>query len=304
MPPEDDKAIEDHAAEEKQARADFESGMPEEVAPAKRGAKPEAAEKPEPKPAAKAADPAPVAKPPEPKYVRVTEEQFAALNAAAAKTASFETQLSKAFGTIGNMQKVLTTLQAATPRGFKVEIPKDAFAAMERDFPELAQHSRAALEATLRGLTGTGPANAEIDPEQLTRLVGEHAAKLRAERTEEEVEALVDIYPDWRKIVGAVNTLAGEVPDPNNPYRKWLATQPADYQARLNSTNSAAVISRSISRFQTETKTVVAKPPAANLQAQLRAARIRDAVQPRGDGGQAPPARTDDDEFMAGFASR
>ena len=103
------------------------------------------------------------------------------------------------------MQKVLNELQAATPRGGKIEIPKDAFAGMERDFPELAEHTRAALEATLRGITGTGPANAQADPEQMKQLVSQA-------RMDAEIEALEDDHPDWRKIVGQVD-ISKQQPD-------------------------------------------------------------------------------------------
>jgi hypothetical protein len=293
MPADDTKSIEADHADEAQAQADFDSGMPTETAKPAPGAKPDAAAAHPTPPAAKL-----VAAAPEPKYVRVTADQFNALNAAAAKTATFETQLSKAFGTIGNMQKVLTGLQTATPRGFKVEIPKGAFADMERDFPELAAQYRRGLEATLSGITGIGPATADADPELMKRLVTEHATKARIDA---EIEELQEEYPDWRKIVGQVD-ISKQNPDAANPFRKWLATKDAAYQARLNSTNSAAVISRAISLFQAEAKAPAT--PSPSLKAQLQAARIKGAVQPRGDGGQAAPARTDDAEFEAGFASR
>lgn len=297
MPSDDTTAPEEASAEERQAQADFESGMPPPKTETPKPAS-DAKADPAPKPAAPAPKETP--KPPEPKHVRITEEQFATLNAAAAKTASFEAQLSKAFGTIGNMQKVLTSLQAATPRGFKVEIPKDAFAGMERDFPELAEHTRAALEATLRGLSGTGPAGAEIDPEQMKRLVTEHASQARVDA---EIEALEDEYPDWKRIVGQVD-ISKQQPDAANPFRKWLATKDAGYQKRLNDTNSAAVISRAIRTFQAETK-APSGATAPSLRALAQAARIRGAVQPRGDGGQAGAPRNDENaDFEAGYATR
>ena len=57
-----------------------------------------------------------VAKIPAPKYIQITEEQFAALNAAAAKTATVEQQMSKAFGTIGNLQQIVDGLLQRSPR--------------------------------------------------------------------------------------------------------------------------------------------------------------------------------------------
>ena len=280
----------DHQAEDAAAQAEFDAGIAMET-----GGKPKAdpkPERPDPKPEAKPVAEV-VVKSAEPKYVRLTEDQFASLNAAAAKTVTFEAQLSKAFGTIGNMQKVMNELREQTPRGLKVEIPKDAFSAMEKDFPELAQHTRAGLEATLRGLTGTGPATAEIDPEKMQQLVSEHVIRL-------ETEALEDAYPDWREIVGAVD-ITKQQPDANNQFRKWLGTTPGAYQVKVNGTNSAAVLSRAIQAFQAETKAAPATP---SLKAQLQAARIQAAVKPRGDGGQAPPARSDDEDFEAGFATR
>jgi hypothetical protein len=293
--PSDDTTIAEHQAEDRAAQADFDAGAAMET-----GAKATPAAAPD-TPELKAA-PAPaaaeiVAKPPEPKYIRITEDQFATLNAAAAKTATFEAQLSKAFGTIGNMQKVVNGLQGATPRGLKVEIPKDAFAGMAKDFPELAEHTRAGLEATLRGITGTAPATADIDPDLMQQLVNKHVVQL-------ETEALEDAFPDWRSIVGAVDVSKQEKPDPNNPFRKWLGAKPAAYQAKVNGTHSAAVLSRAIQAFQADTKAPNATPPAASLRDQMRTARIQAAVKPRGDGGQAPPSRTDDDDFEAGFASR
>ena len=227
-----------------------------------------------------------------PEYVQVTAKDWAEIKAAAAKTASYDQQLSKAFGTIGNIQKIVNGLQTATPVGRKVEIPKDAFASMEKDFPEIAQQMRGALEATLSGLHGTGGADAPaVDIE----------AKMAAYAAKRELESLEDAHPDWREIVGAVD-VSQEQPDPNNAFRRWLSTKDVAYQTRVNNTQSSAVISRAIQAFQNETKP--APKPAATPRDTARAERIRGAVQPRGDGALAPAGRSEDDDFLAGFNSR
>ncbi len=273
--------------------AAFASGFPDKPPEKGKGddkpAKVDKAEKPE-----KAEGKAPEAAPPpveKPEYVRVTKKAWEALEA---RTASYESQFSKAFGTIGNLQKVVNSLQVATPAGRKV--PKSAFEKMAKDFPELAEYVHEAMEAGLSG-TGGGPAvAAEIDDEKLD-------ARLTARETAREMEALEDAYPDWKKIVGAVDISKGDKLDPNNPFRKWLMTKDVAYQDRLNRSNSAAVIGRAIERFQAETKgTRLAAP--ANPRADARADRIRDAVQPRGDNAGAAAGPSDDDEFMAGFNSR
>jgi hypothetical protein len=263
--------------------AGFDSGNPaEKPAPDKPGAaKPEPAATPrvEPKP--------------QPKYVQVTASEWAEVRAAAAKTASYDQQLAKAFGTIGNLQKLVNGFQQQTPSGRRVEIPKDAFAAMERDFPELAQQTRAALEAALSGVSGTGGADA--DPGRIESMLATHTAK-------REIEALEDAYPSWRQIVGAVD-VSRQAPDPNNPFRRWLASKDTAYQARINGSESAAVIGRAIRSFQNETKNAPARVNGTPGDT-TRADRIRGAVQPRGDNHNASSTADPDAEFVAGFNSR
>lgn len=272
------------------AGTDVKPDKPSTEAPADRTP---AKEKPEP-----AATPREEAKP-EPKYVQVTESDWAEVRAAAARTASYDQQFSKLFGTTGNLLKQINEQRAAgqpaaaAATARKIEIPKEAFAAMERDFPELAQQTRAALEAALSGLPGPG-ANDAHDPVKLESLLAQYTAK-------REIEALEDAYPEWRTIVGAVD-VTREQPDPNNAFRKWLGGKDAAYQTKVNSSESAQVIGRAIRLFQNETK--AAKPAATPQRDTTRADRIRGAVQPRGDNAGAAPGKTEDDEFQAGFNSR
>lgn len=278
--------------EEQQAQVDFDAGAAMETPPPKTGAPKES--KPEPKPPT---EPAPVtpAATAAPDYVQITKEQFAKLTAAADKTDAIQRQVDKAFGTLGDMQQLVRNLQAGTSRGLKVEIPRDAFAAMAKDFPELAEHTRAALEASLRGIVGTGPAAGDDDPERMRKLVKTHVTEL-------EMTAFDDAYPDWRSIVGVPKP--NEAPDPNNAFRKWLATKEAAYSARINATESPAVLQRAIRLFQAETRVARSGTPPAGPRDRERQVRLREAIQPRGDGGQPSNRHTsDEDEFAAGFAT-
>lgn len=229
--------------------------------------------------------------PSEPEYAQLTKDELASLKAAAAEVSSLRKQALSAFGSIGNLQTAVNALKSQTPRGGKIEISKEAFAEMERDFPELANSTRAALEKALSGVTGTG--STEADDTKLTRMLAEHSSA-------REVEALEDAHPDWRDIVGAVD-VTKEQPNPDNLFRKWLAGKDATYQARVNGTESAAVITRAINLFQRETK-APAKP--ASTSADARREQIRGAVQPKGDGAPPTSRKTDEDEFQAGFNSR
>jgi hypothetical protein len=283
-----DEKPDDVAVDDAQENADFSGGFT--------GAEGKPAEKPTGKPdkPAPAETPRAEATPPV-EYVQITAKDWADVRAAAAKTASYDSQLSKAFGTIGNLQKLVNGFQAQAtpPAGRKVEISKAAFAEMEKDFPELAQQTRAALEAALSGLPGTGAA--DVDATKIESMLASYTSK-------REVEALEDAWPDWREIVGAVD-VTREQPNPDNPFRKWLATKDVAYQTRINGSESAQVIGRAIRSFQNETKAAQPKP-AATPRDTARADRIRGAVQPRGDNAGAAAGKTADEEFEAGFNSR
>lgn len=285
--------VEQSAADaDKQAQDDFDAGAametdkgpstPEQTdGPARDDAGRFAAAKPEPK-----------EKPAEekPEYVQLTKQQFERLEASAKRTEDHEKQMSKAFGTIGDVQKIVRGLQGQTPRGSAVKIPDGALDAMKKDFPELAAHFQAALEATLKGMEGTGGSSAHVDVAEFERKVEDRVVKLASEDLDDE-------FPDWKQIVGFA--ASKDKADPNNAFRKWLATKDQAYQDRINGTNSAGVITRAIRAFQSDTKTTPAAPK-PDPQAQARANRIQEAVRPKGDGGQ-PPAKGADDEFEAGF---
>lgn len=282
----DDETLPDtSAADDARELAEFGAGFDDKPAE-KPAAKPD---KPDPAATPRAAEPAP------PKYVQITEQEVAEFRAAAAKTASYDQQLSKAFGTIGNLQKLVNGLQSQTPRGARVEIPKDAFKAMERDFPELAKQTRDALEAALAGVSGTGGAAVDDDEK--------FEARVASWSSKRELKTLAEDFPEWRTIVGAVDATQQQ-PDPNNPFRKWLAGKDVAYQTRINASESAEVIGGAIRLFQTETKATPKPGGTPTPREAARAERIRGAVQPRGDNAGAAPAKSDDDEFEAGYNAR
>lgn len=225
-----------------------------------------------------------------PEYVQLTKDEATALRAAAAQVASLQQQQARNFGQIGNLQKLINEMRESKKEGEKPSVSKEDFAELRENFPELADMTQAAITKVLSKLPATG--NGERDQEAVKTALTEHANKLQLEDLEDE-------YPDWKAIVGAAPSK--DEADPNNPFRQWLATKDATYQARVNETVSASVLSRAIRRFRTETR-VVAKPapkPATNQ----RADRIRDSVQPKGDGGMPTSDNSAEAAFAAGFNS-
>lgn len=230
-----------------------------------------------------------------PEFIQITQAQWDAIKASAARTEGMDKRIKDTvLGTVGDLeQRIIKKLQAATPAGSVVELPADVVSELETDFPELAPRIKKTLEKALKGLRGTGESTAP-DWETVVK-----AAAIAYQK-----EALEDQYPNWREIVGPVTD--GKF-DPKNEYRIWLATQPADYQHKVNNTNSAQVISRSIDRFtdakKEAAKKVEAKPATPAPKAAARHNVIRGAVQPKGDGGQPSPTNTAEDELESGFAS-
>lgn len=287
--------------EDAQALKDFDAGFVSEPPPP---VKPAQGTPPETKPAAEAAPKAPAQQPepkaPEqkaaaPEYVQITKDEHATLMAAAAKTASFDGQFSKLFGTMGNLQQTLNRLQKETPAGEKVELNKVSLAKLRESFPEVADLLEGDMAEIFKGLRGTGPADADgatLTAEDMQKAAKAYAVQLQTEALEED-------HPTWRDVVGAVDGEGNY--DANNEFRKWLATQPADYQTKINETNSAAVISKAIDKFQASKAPtpVPPVPPAPKVAA--RKAVIQSAIQPKGDGGQPPPPKTADDDFNEGF---
>ena len=298
----DEEVVIDPLVDDLSTDEDFEAGFTGQVT--------------EPKEAAAAETETPAAEVvPEVKYRQVTEAEWADIQARSTEIdkikADHRKEWDKAFGKLGGVERTLAALQAATPAGYTVEGTDDIVDGLRKDgFTELADLTLKSFKAFAGKLKGTAPAPAAaLDPKVIEATVTQRLVDLQ-------LEALEDEHADWRDVVGAK--------DSDNDYRKWLASQPADYKQRLESTNSAAIISRSISKFQTEHAAKVAadkeaadkaaleaaNSPAAKKKAAEEAAakaaaarkqRIEAAVTPKGSGGHA--TQETEDPFEEGFKS-
>lgn len=239
----------------------------------------------------------------EPEYHQITKaeyEQFQALAATVEELRTTSTAgLDKAFGKVGGLERTLKELQNATPKGYELDVTDDIVADLKQEFPEIGDLALKAFKTFASKLKGTG--NAAVDAAQLEKMVDERAS---GRVIAVQLEALEDDHPKWRETVGLTDTgVNAEV-----PYRKWLATQPAEYQARLSSTFSAAVIGNSIKKFEAAQAAAEAEAKAAAEKKDPKPApstrqqRLAAAAVEKGKGGVAP-GPTDDDEFEAGFKS-
>lgn len=238
---------------------------------------------------AKEAVVAPAAVPEKPQYIRLTKQEWDNTKAAAGKVSSLESQVAKLMGSTPKaeqiVQQVLDNVRSQTPAGLDVEMSDEDFAELAADFPELARSTRAALEKIFRkaNVKGTGPAQSPVLPVDMD-------AAFEKWQLGREANALVEAYPDWSDIVGRPPA-EGASPATDNPFRAWLATQPAEYQAKVGATNSPAVVQAAIDRFKASEKSTQ-EQPAAPSKGAVRRTIIEDAVTPRADGNPPPPTTT------------
>lgn len=233
----------------------------------------------------------------EPKYRQITEDEFNRLSTSAAAVEEMKATLGKQtdniFGKIGGLERVLKQFQEQTPTGSTVEITEDDLAELRDEFPELVGPQLKMMQRIAGKMRGTGGA-AEFDAERIHATVNPMLAQagdtllIRA-KTEIAEETLAETHADWKSVIGMPND-QGVLPD--TEYRKWLATQPDEYQQRINNSYSPVVIGKSIDKFR--------EHQASLKKNAERRDRFDQAVTPKGDGGNEPPP-DGDEAFNAGY---
>lgn len=230
----------------------------------------------------------------EPKMAQIPEDEYRKLLDSVAKIEGIEGALEKQFGTafgkIGGIERVLDQLKSSAPAGGKIELSKEVVAELAAEFPEMAELQYKTLQKLVDVLNTRPPApEAPAAAQPSPVVVDEAAIEKRVRRTIAE-ETLDAFDEKWRETIGLPDS-KGAIPD--TEFRKWLKTQPKEYATKVESTYSAAVLTDALTKFN-----------AAKAKAQGRREVLDAAVDVTGSGGQAPDARsTDDDEFNSGFKS-
>lgn len=182
----------------------------------------------------------------------------------------YRKQIDNLAGNYGKLNAAFQKLQMDTPNGEAVTVTDEDLKEMQDFDPGLAGMTKAALNNVLKRINLRGASS--VDPaaidERVSALVNENVSRARIE----DHKALIDgLNPGWKEIIGLAPD--GKILD--SDYRKWLTTQPAEYQQKINLTNNAFEISSSIKTFQ-EAQAAIAKKQAQNKQ------RLTNAVQPTG----------------------
>lgn len=240
----------------------------------------------------------PVPVPEKLRYIRLTEQDWNNTKAAAGKVATLESQVAKLTGAMPKaehiVQQAIEAIRAQTPGGAKVTVTPEDFAELGENFEEVSGMTMKGLQRVLDrfNVTGTAAAAPPVD-------VNAAVEKVLMTR---EAKALDRAYPDWSDIVG--RPPAEGVPiNEANPFRQWLAKQPADYQKEIGETDSPAEVQAAIARFKASQTTATPTAPAQPSRAAARRAVIEDAVTPRAEGNPPPlnQPTSAEEAFAAGF---
>lgn len=183
----------------------------------------------------------------------------------------YRKQIDNLAGNNGKLNAALQKLQQETLRGEAVTVTDDDMKEMGEAFPELANMTKGALNKALARLNLKGTSSSQTPDDYIALARKEAEAVASSERIKTHAELLSGLNPGWEKIVGLpVNGMA-----PDNEYRRWLASQPADYKDKIDNSNNAFEIGASIKAFN-EAKEASAKRQQQNKQ------RLANAVQPSG----------------------
>lgn len=217
-------------------------------------------------------------KPPEvvePKYVQITEDDFARFRGAAEKLADLESTFTKrfdtAFGKMGGLERKLQELHAAGA------ITDEDIAPFKDDLPEIANVLKK-LRAPAQ--QSDDDFNARIKP-----VLDQAVTPLVQELRETQKAAVALVHPDWETFKGS------------EEFGKWVATKDEAYREQLGSTWSPAFIAGALTEAK---KWAEANKPRQKPKDADRSSVIEAAIQPRGTGATRP-AQPAQDAFLAGF---
>lgn len=236
---------------------------------------------------------------PEPETVTLTKDEYQRIVDGIGRIDTLEQtfggKIDTAFGKIGGVERVIDQLRSSAPAGKKIELTEEIVADLAAEFPEMAGLQFKTLQKLVDVINASAPAPAPAaadaagapQPSAPAPAVDEAAMRHRIRREMTE-ETLDEYEPKWRDVIGLPDA-KGVIPD--TEFRKWLATQPAEYSDRVKSTYSADVLKGAMEKFKE-----------AKSKARGRREVLDAGAMPRGSGSQAATATpTEDDEFRNGF---
>jgi hypothetical protein len=226
-------------------------------------------------------EPAP---PPEPALIAgMTEEQIKEAVAKAAEVDKLKEQQAKLFGTIGNFKQTLDQLKSAPkPTAAQVQLTKEKFARLSKDFPEMAELIAADLNEALQGAAvGADASQFEgVVQQRVSSAVDQVKTEIQQQY---EAKLLAIQHKDWRQVVTS------------NEFAQWTQTLPEDVRNELGSTWDSTFLGDKLTEFK-------AWKQQSATSAQTKQKRLEAAITPKGT-PTTGSNQSEYDAFVSGFKS-
>lgn len=208
---------------------------------------------------------------PEPDPVALLNEKIASLEN------QFKHQSDKAFGKIGEAFRELQAMKQS--RSSDIEISDEDLADAFSEYPELRKDQLKAFQLLAKKLS-SAPVRQEPQPQSVEVPRVEEASVRFDERRKTALEALAYIHPDAEQV------------KTSSAFVEWVSKQPPEIVRQASTSLDVGFAAKMISAF----KASIAKK-------ETKQKRLEAAVTPQGVHLDGPPATTEEDDLLAGFAS-
>jgi hypothetical protein len=210
-------------------------------------------------------------------------------------------------GRIGSLESTIKALQAQATTAVPLEVKAEDLVNFTKEFPELAPKLAEDLTKVLSRLKTAGEAPKGETPEEFTArvmpIVQAHVDNAQeAERKRLAPKILASRHKDYPTVIGA--------PDSNTEWRKWLKTQPGNYEERMLNSWDGFELADSLDTFKEHQRVELEKAEKAKKPApktpvpDARAQRLLEAVPARGGSivRTKAEAKTEEDAFKEEIA--
>ena len=231
-----------------------------------------------------------------PEFVQVTAAQLLEIQNAIKELPSIKDAVHRGVSgmgsKVGTIEQALRKMQENAPTGKKIVVSKEHFKELAKDFPDIVDMTVAGFNRALETVNTGGEAAPPIDiaakvKEQVAAAIPEIVTTVKQNTS---LQVMDGIRAGWLDEVQS------------KPYRDWLATQPADYQKKINDSWEVADVWGSLKSFDESKK----EKPKVNPAPPRRPSRLAAALTPRSAGsvsGRTPAPNTEEAAMQVAFKS-
>jgi len=219
---------------------------------------------------------------PEVEYAQITKSDYESIQSKLAELETLKAEqaskFDKAFGALGGLKQSIESFRNQSTG--EIEISPEDFAELRANYPEVADDLDNGLKRVLSKMKG-----GTTDPAVVERMVQERLAPELQKISSEFQGKLIEIqlesaHSDWKEVVT------------NKEFTDWMDKE------GLTDSNDPKVVNSYISKFKSSSKPKEVKEEKPSSRQQ----RFSAAVNPKGNGANPTPSKTEYDDFLSGYA--